>query len=166
MQRMFPCLVWMLFGVLVCGAGCGSGAPKTVNVSGTVEFDGQPLTKGTISFVPQAVGENEQNRPATGTIDDKGHYVLSTFKPGDGALPGKYLVAIVSNSNEPSVEEMAEGAKITSLIPAGYNSPATSGLTATVENSGAVTLDFKLKTGGAPEAAPEQAAPGVDQFGT
>lgn len=155
--------------VLVWIVGCGASAPTTVKVSGVVKFDGKPLTKGRITFLPQATTGGELNRPATGTIDEAGHYELSTFKPGDGALPGKYQVAVVSNSAEPSLEEMTEqGAKIISAIPGGYNSPATSGLTATIDAGGAVTLDFALKTGGAPDAAPEQNAGGqtVDQFGT
>lgn len=165
MQWKFLSLLLVSMGLVV---GCGSGPPKTVKVAGTIEFDGQPLTTGRITFVPQAVGEGENNRPATGVIDAQGHYELSTFKPGDGALPGKYLVAVISNSTDPTLEEMAEGAKAVSKIPAGYNSPSSSGLTATVEKGAAVVLDFKLKTGGAPDKAPTQGAPqqGTDQFGT
>lgn len=161
-------LLGINFSVLVCCLGCGSSAPHTIPVSGTVTFDGKPLSKGTISFIP-AGDKTEFGRPATGNIDPQGNYTLSTFKPGDGAVPGKYQVAVVSIANEPSPEEMAEkGAQITSTIPAGYNSPMTSGLRATVEAGGAMTLDFELKTGGAPDSAPPQQPGGqqVDQFGT
>lgn len=164
-------LVVGVFAVLVgCGvSGCGSSAPKTVRVSGVVEFDGKPLTKGTISFLPQSASDKERARPATGTIDSSGRYTLSTFAPGDGALPGKYLVAVVCNTSEPSPEEIAEkGATIESLIPAGYNSPATSGLTATVNDVSEEKLDFKLTADGAPKEAPKQnpGGPVVDEFGT
>src|SRR5687767_2466277 len=118
--------------LLVAGiVACGSGAPTTIKVTGVGDVDGRPLTTGRITFLPQAVGAGESNRPATGTINEQGQYELSTFKQGDGALPGKYQVAVISNSSEPTVEEMAEkGATIISAIPGGYNSPATSGLTA------------------------------------
>lgn len=159
---------WLAIGLVCCAIGCGSRAPKTVKVTGTVEFDGQPLTKGTITFLPQAAGDKERNRPATSTIDSQGRYALSTFAPGDGALPGKYLVTVVSYSVEPTLEEIAEkGAKHISAIPGGYGAASTSGLTATVGNGGAEKIDFKLKTGGAPDEAPEQPkSQTVDQFGT
>jgi hypothetical protein len=169
MRGCFSNRLWVGIVVMTCCLGCGSRGPKTVRVSGIVEFDGQPLTKGRIAFVPQAGGEGALNRPATGTIDSKGHFELSTFKPGDGAVPGKYFVAVFSNSAEPTLEEAAQGAKTISAIPGGYNDPRSSGLTATVNDSGAMTIDFKLKTGGAPDAAPQQQgmpAGGVDQFGT
>lgn len=157
-------------GLAIGCLGCGSSAPKTVRVSGVVDFDGKPLTKGTITFLPQTTGEKDLNRPATGIIDSQGRFELSTYKPGDGALPGKYQVTVVSNSVEPTLEEIAEGAKYVSAIPAGYNSPLTSGLSATVSESGPVTLDFHLKTGGAPDKAPDQTpnpqGQTTDQFGT
>lgn len=161
-------LAVLLAGIVAC-SGCGSSAPKTTRVSGTVQFDGKPLSKGTITFLPQASGDKERARPATGQIDSNGRYSLSTFAPGDGALPGKYQVTVVSNTSEPTPEEIAEkGATIQSLIPAGYNSPSTSGLTATVADGKQEPIDFKLTTDGAPKEAPRQTGSQqtVDQFGT
>ena len=170
MQRSMNWLTCLALSLVLFSTGCGSRAPKTTKVSGVVEFDGKPLSKGTITFLPQAVGsDKERNRPATGIIDATGHYSLSTYAPGDGALPGKYLVTVVSYSVEPTLEEMSEkGAKPVSAIPGGYGAATTSGLTANVDAGSAVTLDFKLTTGGAPDQAPEQPRGGqiVDQFGT
>lgn len=155
--------------MLAACLGCGTGAPTTVKVSGKVQYNGQALTEGTITFLPMNEG-GDFNRPAVGILDDDGNYHLSTFAPGDGAIPGKYQVTVVSDAKVPSPEEVAEkGAKVVSAIPAGYNNPSTSGLRATVEDSGAQTFDFDLKTGAVPDAAPAQgpaAGPKVDQFGT
>lgn len=105
MKSKFSLLMVITFAV--CCTGCGSGAPKTVAVTGTVKFDGKPLPDGTITFM--SMGEKgEFGRPATGVLNKEGKYKLSTFAPGDGALPGKYQVVVVSNSGVPSPEDIAE----------------------------------------------------------
>lgn len=145
--------------MMVIFAGCGgSDKPATTPVSGVVTFDGQPLTEGTISFFSMTEsGKGVVNRPAIGILGAEGKYTLSTFAPGDGAIPGEYQVVVVSDSGVPSPEEFAEkGAKIKSAIPAGYNSPTTSGLRAKVEGSAAIVLNFDLKTGAVPDTAPSQ----------
>ena len=69
--------------------GCSDDS-GTVPVSGKVIFpDGSPLDHGIIemrhSSLPQV---------ARGEIDSEGQFSVSTFKPGDGALPGEYQVAV------------------------------------------------------------------------
>src|SRR5262249_29072756 len=65
---------------------------KRYSVSGTVTYNGQPLDKGAISFVP------EKGTGATGAIEN-GSYALSTAGGGDGALPGKYKVTIMAKED-------------------------------------------------------------------
>src|SRR4051794_39512672 len=78
----------LVFGLFA--TGCGSGGPAMGRVSGTVKVDGQPLTKGTVTFV-----STDGQRPnATGAIDSNGNYTLQTTEPGDGAVVGSYKVAI------------------------------------------------------------------------
>ena len=71
----------------VGSSGCGddTGLAKRYAVSGKVNYKGQPVEKGTISFIP----ENPEGRPAAGQIEN-GRYALTTLTPGDGAIPGKY----------------------------------------------------------------------------
>jgi hypothetical protein len=78
-------LVWMM--VLLCTVGCGGSG--TVPVQGIVRLDGQPLRSASVQFVPEDSG-----RDATATTDQDGRFVLSTFEPGDGALPGNYKVVV------------------------------------------------------------------------
>jgi hypothetical protein len=165
MQKRFAVLV--AAAMLANFAGCGAGGPPTTTpVSGVVTFDGQPLTGGTITFISMAEsGKGVVSRPAVGVLGAEGKYTLSTFAPGDGAIPGDYQVVVVSDEGVPSPEEFAEkNAKVKSAIPAGYNSPTTSGLRAKVEGSSPLVLNFDLKTGAVPDAAPAQGnAP--DPFG-
>src|SRR5262245_19140012 len=68
-------------------AGCAS--QKTTPVEGVVLLDGKPLAGASIQFVPQGAG-----RDATGETDKSGQFVMSTFQPRDGVLPGSYKAVI------------------------------------------------------------------------
>jgi len=121
--------------------GCGSGGPVMGRVSGTVKVDGQPLPKGTVTFIPT----DGKSPNATGTITD-GSYTLQTTEPGDGAVVGSYKVAI-SDVDASALNTALPGmpAPVSkSAIPKTYLDANTSGLTATVE-SGSNTKDFDLK---------------------
>jgi hypothetical protein len=74
---------------LVAGCGDSSGFETRYKVSGTVTYKGAPVAKGKISFSP-VKGEG---RGATGQIEN-GSYTLTSVEPGDGALPGSYLVSV------------------------------------------------------------------------
>ncbi len=122
--------------LLLLSIGCsGSENPQTIIASGIVTIDGQPMTKGTVTFQPVLSEIGNLKRPATGQIDSSGRFQLSTFQDGDGLLPGKYHVVITAFENAPTAEEYAAGAKRKSLIPEKYGNPATSGLEVIVTDS-------------------------------
>jgi hypothetical protein len=83
------CVLWL--GLLVVAGGCGDGRPARVPVSGTVLIDGLPLTTGSIMFV------HPDSRPSSGMIDSNGHFQLSCFEIGDGAVPGKHRVQVTAS---------------------------------------------------------------------
>jgi hypothetical protein len=84
------CRVTALAFILVAAAGCGAG--NTYPVRGKVVFkDGTPLTGGLVRFQP--VDEKIQVSPR-GDIQQNGTFILGTYKEDDGAIPGKYQVAI------------------------------------------------------------------------
>ena len=67
------------------GTGCG----QLYHIKGKVTLDGQPLAGATVQFVPE-----DGSRPAVGTTATDGTFTLTTYKPGDGVLPGEYRVLI------------------------------------------------------------------------
>jgi hypothetical protein len=144
-------------------SGCGSKGPdrpKTFAVTGTVTLDGQPVSGASVTFAPSGRGT-----PAIGTADASGRYALKSFGTQQGAVPGQYSVGIAKydygdtaggSGGKGSAEMPAnydpnapqgEGGKNT--LPAKYESPATSGLAATVtEDASKNVFDFKLEGGG------------------
>ena len=77
-------------------AGCGKGSYKTVQVSGKVTLDGNPVPNLIVSFQPVATDKNPNPGPASvGTTNDQGEYELTLInpqKPGKGAVVGKQKV--------------------------------------------------------------------------
>ncbi|MDR1291202.1 MAG: hypothetical protein LBK06_08375 [Planctomycetaceae bacterium] len=53
-MKKLVCVVMLI--VLVVGVGCNRDSRRYAKVSGTVTIDGQPLSRGTIQFVPVADG--------------------------------------------------------------------------------------------------------------
>jgi len=159
----------------VCGVlaltSCGTddGLGKRYHVSGTVTYNGNPLEKGKISFVP----EDPKGVGATGIIEN-GSYALSTGGGDDGARAGKYKVTITAKEDatakaQADFNKASKGAagpghipgqfmakaeaQAKSLIPAGYGDVRATTLTAEVmEKSN--TLDFKLSDAEAPPEPP------------
>ena len=119
-------------------------------------YGGKPLEKGSINFTAQGAAAG---RNASGMIVD-GNYSLTTFSPGDGALPGQYRVSIMSAETDLSEAETVAKAsggaalredlvakaaqkKSKRLIPAKYGLPDTSGLTCEVKEE-TNTFNFDL----------------------
>jgi hypothetical protein len=122
-----------LVGALSLFALAGCGGSSLVPVTGTVTYKGKALPQGTIMFQP------EQGRAASGKIKDGQIVEVTTHTLNDGLAVGKYRVSITAVANP---EDMY--AKHESLIPAAYNSPDKSGLTAEI-TSGKNELKFDLK---------------------
>ncbi len=104
--------------------GCGKGRPTTIPVTGTVTLDGKPIAGATVMLQPQGPG-----KPAVGVTDDQGRFSLYTFEPGDGALPGTYLVTVrkvevtgfLADDQGLSGPVSPEGIKETWIIPKKYS---------------------------------------------
>jgi hypothetical protein len=122
----------VLLGVFAVLTGCGGAgdAPTTVPVKGVVTYQGKPVAKLSVAFIP------ETGLLASGTTDAQGKFVLTTNKSGDGAMVGTYKVAITFDSGEiPPMPGMEPpGYKPPeSPIPGKYADASTSGLTQTVD---------------------------------
>ena len=82
-------VVMLKHNLLLVVAIAGCSTQKTTPVEGVVLLDGKPVAFASIQFVPQGTG-----RDATGETDKSGQFVMSTFQPRDGMLPGSYKVVI------------------------------------------------------------------------
>ena len=156
--------VFVLIGVSVC-IGCGrksSGLEGVAKVAGTVTYQGKPVEGASVVFSPDG-----QGRPASGKTDASGRFQLTTLEANDGALPGKYQVAISKVEVESSgvdptkADEMAKqflkrqggaaakgealkGGDIKNLLPEKYKDAKASGLTAEVTKGGKNDFPFTL----------------------
>ena len=140
--------------VFVPGCGEDEGLSRRYPVHGRVMYRSQPLEIGRIAFHP--IGTAGPARDATGTIQD-GYYTLSTIGGDDGALPGRYRVAIGAKSAEPSkVQPIVPGGaarhsdvikatrRAKDLIPSKYMSPRLSPLIREVKAE-TNRFDFELE---------------------
>ena len=141
-------MVPLLLSALAFASGCSKSGPELFTVSGTVTLQGKPLPNVIVTFIPDGEGKS-----ASGTGDEEGNYKLSTFAPNDGALAGKYRVAIMPKDPPPMAGEAVsspgasagKAKKYTPPFPARYGLPKDSGLTASVGPDGANMFNFDLK---------------------
>jgi hypothetical protein len=125
--------------LIVCGllpllllAGCGRDGPQPVPIDGTITLDGGPWPKpGVLYFTTETSSRDAPSRPAMGQFDTNGKLTVTTFTKGDGLLPGKYKMGVECWLVPPS----PGGPMSQTCVPERYCSPATSGLTLTVEPS-------------------------------
>ena len=83
----------LVSAVALCG--CFGGAPpkpKTVPVSGSVSYNGQPVVGATVTFLC-----DDAPRPARGVTDKDGKFQLSTFEINEGAVIGEHKITVVKD---------------------------------------------------------------------
>jgi len=171
-------------GVLLVMTSCSTddrfGLGQRYPVSGTVTYNGNPLEKGSISFVP----DDPKGTGASGVIEN-GSYTLSTGGEKDGARAGKYKV-IISAKEDSYAKAKADFAKESkgadpgivprqflanaaanakSLIPVGYGDTRTTTLTAEVKEQ-SNTIPFELSDAKAPPEPPKTPAKGRGRKGS
>lgn len=109
-------------GWLVVVMGCSDGRLPTYPASGRVIFtDGSPVHVGTIELKSREYGIH-----ARGSIDTDGHFVLTTYDSGDGAVAGTHdcvVVQMVMVEEIPNFRPSTEG-----IIHPRFGSYSSSGL--------------------------------------
>ena len=128
----------LFLNILLCClaglSGCGkSRGFETAPVSGKVTLDGQPITKGTVTFVPR------KGKTARGSISEDGSFTLGTYSNADGAIIGDQRVVIVSHEGG-----MEEDTTPKYRVPRRYGSPGSSGLTFDVQSGVDNFASFEL----------------------
>jgi len=74
--------------IAVALVGCGDGRQARVLMSGQVLIDGQPLTYGSVRFVPKDA------RASVAKLDKEGRFTLSCYGKKDGVIPGVHRVQV------------------------------------------------------------------------
>jgi hypothetical protein len=111
------CLTFAAFISYFAGCGGRPGGAPTLPANGVVLYKSQPVAGVQVVFTPQA------GRPAMADTDAEGNFTLMTFRPDDGAVPGKHKVAIVDRQRQWVADPKA--APPPSRFPARYQSVAT-----------------------------------------
>jgi hypothetical protein len=134
---------------LLVATGCGGGERDGtgVPVSGKVSIEGEPLTTGSILYIPDPKkGNNSRVRPA-GPIDGKGVYTLSA-EGKRGIPPGWYTVVVQAYEPVPKDGKGGRSLRVRgrALVNSVYGRPETSGLQIEVsENPAPGAYDLNLR---------------------
>lgn len=94
----------------VIALGCGKkGEFDTAPLKGTVTYNGEPVTEGTIDIIP-APGATQQmvGKPAAATVNADGTFTAGTYGSSDGVVPGVKRIRY----SAPLPPDTAEGAKM------------------------------------------------------
>jgi hypothetical protein len=76
-------------------AGCGGDGKPLVPVSGRVTYGGGEWPfPGYITFSPIESSASMPARPGSGPFKTNGKYVVGSYQPGDGLMPGRYHVSV------------------------------------------------------------------------
>ncbi len=126
--------------------GCSGGGEGLAVVKGKITYKGKAVPNGTVNFMPA-----DSNKPsATGEIQADGSYAMQTYlgsRPSQGAVIGKHKVVIVAMQDMATRLPEERVPLPPPIVPIKYTSPATSDLTAEVEDKENV-IDFDLKDPG------------------
>jgi hypothetical protein len=121
--------------------GCGETPfTETVPVRGVVTWEGNRLDGGMVSFQPVEISNERPSRPSVARLKSDGTFEASSYREGDGLVPGQYHVAI--RSFHSSKDETKPD---TSRIPERFTKTATSGLSLDVPaDSPLIEVQFDL----------------------
>jgi hypothetical protein len=139
MKHVSILLVCLLIGV----AGCNS-SPGLLQVFGTVSFEGKPIEKGTIEFIPI----DGTQGPSTGGSIKNGRYdVAMAHGPREGGIYQIRITALKKTGKTAPNMFKAGGPPLEledNFIPAKYNQQSTLKVTVTPE-AASKGIDFALK---------------------
>ena len=112
--------------------GCGRSGPEVVPVRGKVTFGGGDWPKpGVLYFTIDQAAEGLPGIPGLGRFGTDGKLTVTTFKEGDGLIPGHYKIGVECWEVEPL---MGGGRPPKMYVPDKYQNARTSGLELTVES--------------------------------
>lgn len=158
--------VWLSMFCVLGLSGCGGGADGTVNVSGTITLDGQPLSGANVNFISPdgkfaGYGKTNANGVFTlvqGAKPGENRIVISKVDPAQLPAGGAFQF---SENPEDGMDHGQLGAMMFDTtgtvragtanitgetLPAEYSDPASTQLTFNVPDSGTSSADFRLSS--------------------
>lgn len=131
--------ICLLLVVVLVGCDSSSG-PKTVNASGVVLLDNNPVDNAQVTFIDDA-----GQITAVATTDDAGRFSLMHNGEKKGAIPGSYKVQ-VSKTKLTSKENGGTEITISHGLPPKYAITTTSNLKQVVPDSGISDIKIELSS--------------------
>jgi hypothetical protein len=120
--------------VLALVGGCGGPPKKKMGkVAGTVNYDGKPVTDGQVHFI------SNTGYGTVANITDSGKYATDPIEAAE------YKVYVAPHPPGQQAPGTAAPKQATSVIPAKYRDPESSGLTFTVVEGKDNTFNIELK---------------------
>jgi hypothetical protein len=121
---------WHLVAIVIACCGCDDGRST---VSGTVTFNGNPLSRGSITLVPV----DGKGQSAGGDVTS-GRYVIKSVSPGEKAvqISAQYV------SGKTKLEGGLELDVVSDLLPASWGPGSQERLTVTAPTT---TKDFAIE---------------------
>jgi hypothetical protein len=113
--------------------------PPTYRVIGKVMYQGKPVPDATLLFQ-----KKDQSRGAVGETDAEGNFQLTTYALNDGAPPGEYRVSIMCYRKPKLNASESEMYHLKNDLPAKYEDPLKSGLSAKVVDNDNNVVNFEL----------------------
>jgi hypothetical protein len=144
------CIAVLLLLQIGCGGGGADNLPATVDASGVVLLDGQPVHGASVVFVPVS-----GNYSAFASTDSSGRFELKSFEAKEGAVPGSYQVQVTKTievKETPNVEgpdaahaQATKGAvSWENALPSKYADPVNSGIKVDIPDTGRSDIKIEL----------------------
>jgi hypothetical protein len=123
--------------------GCSDRQTITVPVSGHIAFGGGACpAEGTIVFSPIAVEKGLPRRPGTAKFQQDGAFTVTSFREGDGLIPGHYRPIVNCWKGEPRNDDPSSFERL-NYVPMNYK--ASDIVVSAEDKSVIVALDVPKK---------------------
>jgi hypothetical protein len=117
-------------------AGCAEKWAEVFPVSGTIKVDGQTPVGAQLVLHPVAAAATDAEVVTpTGRVKSDGTFAITSYKDGDGAAPGEYIVTVQWYKID------KDGNVGPNVIPEQYTNPKTSPVKVTVSAGAPTTVE-------------------------
>ena len=128
--------------LLAASAGCRDSGPQTVPVHGQITYGGGDWpAEGVLYFTPAEPAPGFPAKPGRASFDVQGRFSVTSFRDGDGLLPGEYRVNVECWKFRP---EMGSLERPISYVPDQFQSGMTNGFRVVVPSGGTSVVEARF----------------------